>query len=223
VLSFKFSAGRQFSASKSASSPSAKTLVAILGDMRILVTIMLSSIHIVLFGQSKNCYDISSNHKISKCYLIPSRVINDTFITYLPQNCDLKELDSTLTGVWKVFLFDSSTIIEILTTKKGRLNGSYKSFYKQNGQISVECKYINDTIIGKYTSYYENGKTKKNGICNSKGLTGFQYEYWDNGVLAHRAKLTEGKYRGFRDEKYWDLNGRRIDYFKFYSLWHQCD
>lgn len=197
--------------------------MAILGEMRILITIILSSIHIVLFGQAKNCYDISTNHKKSKCYLKPSRVINDTFITFLPQNCDLRELDTTLTGVWKVFLYDSSKIIEIISVKKGRLNGSYKSFYKLNGHISKECKYINDTIIGNYISYYDNGKIKEKGICNSKGLTGFQYEYWDNGVLAHRAKLTEGKYRGLKDEKYWDLKGRRIDYYKFYSLWYQCD
>lgn len=62
--------------------------------------------------------------------------------------------------------------------RDGEKNGIYRSWY-ENGQIYVECMYVDDMINGLYKSWYEDGQIEEE--CNYSD--GEKEGIYKNGIM----------------------------------------
>ncbi len=174
-------------------------------------------------GQSK-CDIVSYKFNPASCHLTVAKKVNDTIITFLPKNCNVYNFDSTANGQWKIYSSDTTTLLEIVTIKSGKRQGTEIKFYS-NGKI--ESKYDNNT--GYYISFESNGKLSEEGYYKKQivndghdtinVLDGTRFWYWDNGNIACKVILKDGKYN---KEMHWDKDGNIIDKQKFQKLWFDC-
>ena len=95
------------------------------------------------------------------------------------------------------------------TYLKGELHGTHTEWW-DNENKKHYGRYKRGKKIGRWVSYYQNGKIKdeknfKNGLNN-----GFHINYHDNGFKESRGTYKNGK--KIDDWKYWDENGDIIEY-----------
>jgi len=160
-----------------------------------------------------------------KCYLIPLKIVNDTIFTFMPADCNAVQFDSTSNGQWNIFSADS-TKLESVGIKNGKRNGVGITFYK-NGKIETKVNYKNGELNGNYISFYKDGKVCREGnykkfAVNGNGFNGNEYQYWDNGNMAHKVKYKNGGYTLFKGEKYWDKDGHVTDWNYYSKHWYDC-
>ncbi|MBN2214985.1 MAG: toxin-antitoxin system YwqK family antitoxin [Bacteroidales bacterium] len=134
-------------------------------------------------------------------------VINETEI-----DCDLLYTENHLvpfSGKCKVVYGHTETAKEILTYRKGRLDGDahyyyrngnikWKGFYKngfisgkweywdENGILTYIVNYRHDTLDGEYVSYYPDGGIKEQGYYVNNSRTGEWTVYSENGKVTSK-------------------------------------
>ena len=162
---------------------------------------------------------------IVSCYLAPVKNIKDTFVTILPEKCNTPHFDSTVDGIWKIYSYDSLTLLEITSIKHGLRNGS-DVIYCAKGTVKKRATYKKGELSGNYISYFEDGKIEMKGNYkpgNRIGLelfTGEETKFWDNGNIAYKAIWKSGWYKS---EKYWDKDGKEINEDQWRKLWYDCN
>lgn len=153
----------------------------------------------------------------------------DTINIFLPFDITVREyeqynrvvFDSTITGIFKVYLPKDSILTQIVTIKKGKKNGVLIDFYN-DGSIKLKAEYINDEEKGLYISYFDFGKIKRDGTYSGNSFIGKSYEYWNNHNLASETIYDGITKWGQHKVNYWDKDGNVIDKITFNSLWYPC-
>ncbi len=188
----------------------------------ILLTVFLPAI---LLGQGKDCHvNVMPCSKVP-CYLSPVKKVQDTMITIMPEKCNDVHFDSTNNGIWKIYLYDDTTLLEVVRIKWGKKNGTDIIFYN-NKTINEKATYKNGKLNGDYISFFEDGKVHMKGYYttdNSSGFhsfTGKETKFWDNGKIAYKAIWKNGSYK---EEDYWDAEGKKIDEEEWNKLWCACN
>jgi hypothetical protein len=188
----------------------------------ILLTLFLPAI---LFGQSKNCNYAYEQKKAISCYLTPVSKVKDTIVSILPKDCNLIQFDSTANGNWKIYSADTMTLLEIVGVQHGQRNGTNIIFHS-NGQIHKKANYKNNKLTGDFVSFFENHKIYMEGYYkldkeNNEVFIGTKTKYWDNGSIAQQFILKDNSSQA--DSKFWDKDGKVLDYYTFTTLWFDCE
>ncbi len=93
------------------------------------------------------------------------------------------------------------------------LKNGYWITYNEEGNVEIECTYLNDTLNGPFILYYFNGNIKVKGNMNSGDWQGKRIFYYLNGNIKNQGKYENGKLNGIWE--YFDENGnldKRIVY-----------
>ena len=91
-------------------------------------------------------------------------------------NGNLKEKGSLIEGRKNdtIFTFDNSgNKLGWQVYQLGELNGDSK-FYHKNGNLHSECQFVNDSLFGKFSSFYPDAAPHTSGVCKK----GYFYGNW---------------------------------------------
>lgn len=185
-----------------------------------------------LLGQVSCVPQINARLGIDYFYstIPPQQIHQDTICIFLPtdstkglyhKNYTGVYFDTTISGIFKIYLPKDSVLTQIVTIKNGQKNGILFDFF-ENGEIKLSAEYINDEETGNYISYYEFGKIKRDGKYVNNEFIGKTYEYWNNHNLASETIHDGITHWGTNKVNYWDMNGNVIDKITFDSLWYPC-
>lgn len=179
----------------------------------------------ILLGQSKDCnVNVMSCPRVP-CYLSPVKKAHDTIITIMPEKCNVVHFDSTANGLWKIYSYDATTLLELASIKYGEKNG-IDIIYYNNKTINEKATYKNGKLNGYYISFFDDGKIHMKGYYTTDNssefhlFTGKETKFWDNGRIAYKAIWKNGWYKS---EEYWDNEGKEIDEEKWNKLWYDCN
>ena len=113
---------------------------------------------------------------------------------------------SPFSGKCKVVYTDTELIKEVLTFRKGRLDGDARYYYQngnikwkgsyrnwfisgnweywdENGKIMYVVNYKHDTLEGEFTSYHHNGTIKEKGCYSDNSRIGEWIVYSEKGQI----------------------------------------
>ena len=93
------------------------------------------------------------------------------------------------------------------------LKNGYWITYSKEGNVEIECTYLNDTLNGPFILYYFNGNIKVKGNMKSGDWQGKRIFYYLNGNIKNQGEYENGKLNGIWE--YFDENGnldKRIVY-----------
>ncbi len=86
-------------------------------------------------------------------------------------------------GLIQKFISTKGKIIGIGPVRYGQKNGHWRIFYQTTGTIKEEGQYINNTVHGTWTRYYESGSIKAETRYDHGLRSGLFKSYHENGVL----------------------------------------
>ena len=107
---------------------------------------------------------------------------------------------------------------EYIKNPEEKLDGHYQSWYS-NGQLQIDCYYVNGEFDGEQKQFYLSGQLKLHGMYKNQLRHGLFQEWNEDGSLAFEGTFNEGNKEGsFTD---WYTNGqmKMCKHFK-QSLFH---
>ena len=177
---------------------------------RIYILTLLVSVSSFISGQSKNCGSVFYKAGPTiKCTILPFKKINDTILCFIPRTCNNIRFDSTANGHWKVYSYDTITLLETIDFKNGVRHGQSIKYF-DNKKIQARQNYVSGKLFGNEIFYNESGQiTEKGTYDDEERFNGTFTQYWDNGKIASIQEWKNGWYYG--TPQYWDKNGNIID------------
>jgi antitoxin component YwqK of YwqJK toxin-antitoxin module len=120
-----------------------------------------------------------------------------------------KDNINPFSGKCKVIYTNTDLVKEVLTFRKGRLDGDARYYYPnghikwkgsyeegsisgkweywdEEGRIMYVVNYKQDTLEGEFTSYYTNGMIKEKGCYAGNSRSGEWIVYYEHGAVAGR-------------------------------------
>lgn len=98
-------------------------------------------------------------------------------------------------SVWRYYSYYTSALVSEETYDKGIKTSIHKSFY-ENGQVSEEITWANNSKEGPWVQYFPNGKVKMKSTYSYDAVNGRYYFYFENGLLMILGNFTENKRHG---------------------------
>ena len=140
---------------------------------------------------------------ISFCFLLFFGLNSEAqkFEIYKGDTINVTDGRSLKQGLWVSFYQNAEKKSEI-TYKNGVKKGYAKIFF-ENGNVAEEGTWHVDKWVGKYRSYYKNGKLNYSWNYNNKGTrSGYQRYYYENGNVKIEGEWEEGREKGIIKDYY---------------------
>ncbi|HRG32092.1 MAG TPA: toxin-antitoxin system YwqK family antitoxin [Saprospiraceae bacterium] len=97
--------------------------------------------------------------------------------------------DGKLDGERKIY--EKGLLYSLENYKMDLFDGPYKVFYP-NGQLQLECQYINNEMSGTLKAYYPGGQLKEIVQMNGSQENGPFEEYYENGKIKAQGSYKNG-------------------------------
>ncbi|MCP4442148.1 MAG: toxin-antitoxin system YwqK family antitoxin [Aureispira sp.] len=98
-----------------------------------------------------------------------------------------------------VSLYNDSGKVEeqyqVMRKQKEVKHGVYK-FYHPNGQIAIECMYVEGKADGKEKVYYDNGQLESIAVLEKGVYHGSFFYYFEDGTLKQEGTYIKNQYQG---------------------------
>ena len=156
--------------------------------MKILLSFLFVLLHLIGFGQAKNCNSVNVPGK--SCVVQIIRENNDTIICLIEDDCYHIEYDLNKDATWISYSKDTSKILEIISFNDGKQTKTHTQYF-DNGKLKCQSKYENGELIGPYIRFFEGGEIEWSGMQVNGCFIGTTYKYWDNGNVAEIHISTE--------------------------------
>ena len=115
---------------------------------------------------------------------------------YVEENCFYKN-NVKFTGKRKVYI--DEILISDKNYKNGKLDGPYKLFYRESGNIEYDQNYKNGKKDGPSKSYYENGNIEYDWNYKNGKEDGEWRSYSEDGTLERISQYRNGEYISGKD------------------------
>ena len=184
--------------------------------MKILLSFLFVLLHLIGFGQAKNCNSVNVPWKSCAVQII--RENNDTIICLIEDDCYHIEYDLNKDATWISYSKDTSKILEIISFNDGKQTKTHTQYF-DNGKLKCQSKYENGELIGPYIRFFEGGEIEWAGMYIEGRFIGTIYKYWDNGNVAEIRIQTESSYYG-KYNTYYDPSGNSILETEFKQMWN---
>ena len=142
--------------------------------MKILLSFLFVLLHLIGFGQAKNCNSVNVPGK--SCVVQIIRENNDTIICLIEDDCYHIEYDLNKDATWISYSKDTSKILEIISFNDGKQTKTHTQYF-DNGKLKCQSKYENGELIGPYIRFFEGGEIEWAGMYIEGRFIGAIYKY----------------------------------------------
>jgi uncharacterized protein len=169
-----------------------------------------------------------------------NKEIDNTKVGYYFSKGDLfgkgifNEKKAVKQGDWEIY-YDNGKIKSLESYNlAGKVNGKYKTFYKETGTVDEEMEFVNDNSNGPAKKYFENGNLMISVTMVNGKRNGLFSKYYNNGNIQEETNYTNGVANGVSKNYYYNggietegnfkadkMTGKFIEYYSNGSKYYE--